>query len=104
MYKEGLKYTHVNQDDMCTYTNKTEMDTLAWIKHKCTHVQLQKEIHKCTNTHVQIGEHVTHVQLNMTTIYKQTMTTIYKQTEHIFTLTNNIMFELLVFTRMLENI
>jgi hypothetical protein len=47
MYKEGLKYTHVNQDDMCTYTNKTEMDTLAWIKHKCTHVQLQKEIHKC---------------------------------------------------------
>jgi hypothetical protein len=41
MYKEGLKYTHVNQDDMCTYTNKTEMDTLAWIKHKvlpCTFV------------------------------------------------------------------
>jgi hypothetical protein len=30
------------------------------------------------------------------------MTTIYKQTKHIFTLTNNIMFDLLVFTRMLE--
>jgi hypothetical protein len=72
------------------------MDTLAWIKHKCTHVQLQKEIHKCTNTHVQIGEHFTHVQLDMATIYKQT--------EHIFTLINNRMFELLVFTRMLENI
>ena len=94
MYKEGLKYTHVNQDDMCTYTNKTEMDTLEWIKHKCTHVQSQKEIYKCTNTHVQIGEHFTHVQLDMTTIYKQT--------KHIFTLTNNIMFDLLVFTRMLE--
>ena len=75
---------------MCTYTNKTEMDTLARIKHKCTHVQLRKEIHKCTNIHVQIGQHFTHV------------TAIYKQTKHIFTHTNNIMFELLVFTRMLE--
>jgi hypothetical protein len=46
---------------MCTYTNKTEMDTLARIKHKCTHVQLRKEIHKCTNIHVQIGQHFTHV-------------------------------------------
>jgi hypothetical protein len=39
-------------------------------------------------------EHFTHAQLDMTTIYKQT--------KHIFTLTNNIMFDLLVFTRMLE--
>ena len=43
---------------------------------------------------------------NRRTLYTRTanMTTIYKQTEHIFTFTNNLMFELLVFTRMLENI
>jgi hypothetical protein len=43
---------------MCTYTNKTEMDTLARI-YTCTNTT---KIHKCTNIHVQIGEHFTHVQ------------------------------------------
>jgi hypothetical protein len=65
-----LPCTFVNVCSICTYDN---------------FIYLHE-----TNTHVQIGEHFTHVQLDMTTIYKQT--------KHIFTLTNNIMFDLLVFT------
>ena len=54
------------------------------------------KIHKCTNTLVHIGQDFTHVELDEKTLLKQR--------EHIFTLTNNRMFELLVFERKLENI
>jgi len=37
------------QDEMCIYTNKTEMDTLPRIKHKFTHVQFQQ---KYTNVQI----------------------------------------------------
>ena len=80
---------------MCTYTNKTEIDTLA---RKNTNLHMYKY-----NKNTQMYKYTC---ANRRTLYTCTanMTTIYKQTEHIFTLTNNRMFELLVFTRSLENI
>ena len=45
---------------MCTYTNKTEMNILAGIKHKRTHVQIQQKY-----TNVQIQQKHANVQIHM---------------------------------------